>query len=1100
MSEISEQSKPTATATLADDREAVLEGLNEAQRAAVTHLGGPLLIVAGAGSGKTRTLTKRFEWLVRSGVPAERILALTYTNDAAAELAERIEAALGEQIEDTNATTFHALCIDLLKDEAAAAGLNPFFSTAMDADRVAIMLARLNELSFDRLALRGNAAGVIGEMLGFIDRLKEECVDPAELLRYADSALADAIDPDARENAELLIEQAQFYAMHDQFLREAAALDFGGMQLAFYKLLAGNEDVRRRISRRYDHVLVDEFQDTSYVQLEILRMLTQDHRNIAAVGDDDQSIYRFRGASPRSIRNFGDRFGEHRRVELELNYRSAPAIIDAARSVVGIIDPDRRVEKNLTAATDKPGNVQFWHAASEVAEAQAIVAEIERLISEENVEPREIAVLAAARTHVNALVERLAVHQIPYVLDSKDFFRRAEIRVPLSWLKVLANPTLNEDAWRMLTAAPIKLDSAEYAALMRWMSKNKHPHVVAALRTAGRSKQFSPETLDKIRVFVETYDAAAGMLDELTPGEFVIRLINRISLKGDIALRGGRGAPDRLANLAKLQRLAEEFSARRPQATAREFALYITGMADAGLDEACETAAADPNSVRVMTAHGSKGLEFDYVFVPGMNSRRWPGASNRGKYDIPAALIREPVSPPIGKNPQRESHIEEQRRLIHVAMTRARTQLVLSWFEADKQGHKVSPFYTEALTLTDGDEFDFEERPFESADFVYAEMESLRSRLMHAIDDTGAGLGEMRLDAGSEAPADFAHFAELIKLSAITHRLRHGQTIATALPEINDMLKISMSPAQRSEFENSELDQRLLASEQSLNHLAATIERLSPQLSNYIPVIGERLRLSASDISVYQRCPKMYEYEKVLRVPTREQSALRLGILVHNVLERYHRDLDPANVPDEAGCNERVSQLLDAAIATGGWGDSDDDRQLLQRARSMLAAYACSDYARPRGKVETEIKFSLQLPPSPAMTEIPVGGRLLSGIQVNGKIDRIEELDDGSARVIDYKTGAKKSAGEVAKDLQLALYRIAASEALGIEASSLIYYFLEHSNAAVEATASDERIAEVRETINSVADSIVRQEFAPDPEFSKCKFCAFNHVCPATEA
>ena len=498
--------------------ESVLDGLNESQRAAASHLGGPLLIVAGAGSGKTRTLTRRFEWLVRSGVPAERILALTYTNDAAAELAERIEGALGEHVEETNATTFHSMCMNLLRDEAAAADLNPFFSTATDPDRVTIMLARMNELSFDRLALRGNPAAVIGEMLKLIDRLKEECRGPSDLRAYAEGALADAVEPDERERAELLLEQARFYEQHELFLRDAAALDFGGMQFEFWKLLSANEQVRRAIAARYDHVLVDEFQDTSFVQLEILRMLTQEHGNIAAVGDDDQSIYRFRGASPRSIRNFGDRFGEHTRVELELNYRSAPAIVNAARTVLTPIDDSRRVPKELTAHDPaKPGEVQYWRGESEVSEAQAIVSEIERLIAESGVEPREIAVLASKRNHLDVLLDRLAVHDIPHRLDSRDFFARAEIRVPLSWLKVLANPTLNEDAWRMLTAPPVNLDSAEYAALMRWMSKNKQPHVVAALRTASRGKQFSPETLDKIRCFVDTYDAAAELLDELRP-------------------------------------------------------------------------------------------------------------------------------------------------------------------------------------------------------------------------------------------------------------------------------------------------------------------------------------------------------------------------------------------------------------------------------------------------------------------------------------------------------------------------------------------------------------------------------------------------------
>ncbi|MBI4898488.1 MAG: ATP-dependent helicase [Actinobacteria bacterium] len=1078
--------------------DAVLEGLNDSQRAAVTHLGGPLLIVAGAGSGKTRTLTRRFEWLVRQGVPVERVLALTYTKDAAGELAERIEHALGEHVEETNATTFHALCGNILRDESAATGINPFFTTATEADRVAIMLARLNELSFEHVQLRGNPAKEIGELLKLIDRLKEECVGPEELLRFAEGRLVDAVEPEERAEAEKLAEQARFYERHEHFLREAGALDFGGMQLQTYRSLSDDEDARRRVARRWDHVLVDEFQDTSYVQLEILRLLTLDHRNIAAVGDDDQSIYRFRGASPRSIVNFGERFGEHTRIELELNYRSAPAIIAAARGVVGMIGSERRVDKQLTAAEDKPGEVMFWHCANESAEAQAIVSEIEHLIAEADVQPRDICVLVSKRKHCEVLSARLAAHQIPFVLDSRDFFKRAEIRIPLSWLKVLANPQLNEDAWRMLCAPPIGVDSAEYAALMRWMTKNKLPDVIAALRDAvARGKQFSPETLDKLRGFLSLFDELAAGLDESSPSEYVIRLVHRIALKGTLVLRGGRGNPDRLANLGKLQRMAQEFASRRPQATAREFALYISAMSEAGFEVENETAEHDPNSVRVMTAHGAKGLEFEYVFMPGMNDDRWPGRRTPGG-EVPASLIRDPAPDPPGKDPRRERHVEDQRRLVHVAMTRARTRLVLSRFDSNSKTNKISRFYAEALALLEGEETDFQERPFEPSEFVFAELEHARAALMHTIDEAGAQLVEMRLDAHAGTPEDFARFAELIKLSALSHRLRHGQTIAEALPEINQMLTASMSPAQRAGFDRSELDERLLAGERYGQALERTLGALTPQLGNYVPTVGDRLRLSASDISTYQRCPKMYEYEKVMRIPVRDRSHLRLGILVHNVLERFHRDLGERRLSEDEARGE-LERLLEAGIATGGWGSSDDERQLLARAREMLSRYARGELAHPEGTVATEIMFSLKLPPSPAMADVTVGGKRLTGIQINGKIDRIDR-NDGQARLIDYKTGKKRTPGDLKKDLQLAIYRIAAEEVLGIEASSLTYYFLESDQPVVAAEAGDERVAEVRETINQVADRVVRLEFDPTPSYQICQFCAFSGVCPATEA
>lgn len=1096
-------SQPTAQISPIDPV-SVLDGLNDEQSSAVTHLGGPLLIVAGAGSGKTRTLTKRFEWLVAQGVQPERILALTYTNDAADELAGRIELALGDDTAEINASTFHSLCIDILREESAAAGLNPFFNTATGPDRVAIMLARLAELTFNEQSLRGNPAAVLGDLMEFIDRLKEECITPEQLLEFAEGKRIDAVDEKDQREAALLIEQAKLYAQHDQFLHDAAALDFGGMQFELCKLLSNNEEVRARVAGRFDHVLVDEFQDTTYVQLETLKLLVQDHHNIAAVGDDDQSIYGFRGASARSILDFEKRFGPATRVELELNYRSAPPIIDAARSVVTMIEPDRRVQKNLTAAVDKPGEVKFWHAASEAAEAQAIVGEIERLIADDGIEPRDICIIAKARKNVNVIAARLGAHEIPYSRDTKDFFNRAEIRIPLSWLKVLANPTLNEDAWRMLTAQPIGIDAAEFAALMKWMRRDKQPHVVEAMRSAVRSRQFTPECLDKIRQFLDIFDSAAGLFNELSPGEFTIRLINAISVKGSVLLEGGADAPDRLANLSKLQRMAEDFGSRNPEATAREFANFITGMAEAGFEETSESAEHDPNAVRLMTAHGCKGLEFDYVFVPGMIDTRWPGSRRSGK-GVPEALIHNPMPPLVAKDPARAAHIEETRRLAHVAMTRARTQLVLSWFDGpkDKRATKPSEFFGEAMLAVDGEDERIEERDFETGDFVYAEMEDLRETLMKSIAVSGAELGEMRLDASAGTAGDFARFGELIKLSALTHRLRHGQTVAEALPEINAMLTVSMSPAQRSEFEGSDLDDRLLLAEERAELLGKKIAGATPQLTNFLPVVNNRLRLSASAIGTYQRCPKQYEYETVMKIPTPDQSHLRLGITVHNVLERYHKDLDEPLPPEAA--RAKLEKLLQQQVATGGWGKTDDDRQLLERARAMLERYADSDFAQPEGPVRTEVGFSLKLPPTELMKTTPVGGKILDGIQINGKIDRIDTLPDGTQRVVDYKTGHDKKGAtalrnQVATEVQLAIYKYAGARELGIDAKGLAYYFLEAKDPVIEAEATDEHVAEVVATIDEVADKIISLDFEPKPEFQKCKSCSFRHVCPATEA
>ena len=434
-------------------------------------------------------------------------------------------------------------------------------------------------------------------------------------------------------------------------------------------------------------------------------------------------------------------------------------------------------------------------------------------------------------------------------------------------------------------------------------------------------------------------------------------------------------------------------------------------------------------------------------------------------------------------------------------MTRARTQLVLSWFEAPSRLNKVSPFYTEALVLTEGEEQTFEERAFDTGEFVYAELDRLRGELLRGVDVAGAQLGEMRLDAGSDTPADFARFAELIKLSALTHRLRQGQTIAAALPEVNDLLKGTMSPAQRSEFENSALDQRLLDAEQHAGALHDALAATTPQLGNFVPTVGDE---PAPQRVGHRHLPALPEAVRVREGAADPDARAEPPAARHPGAQRARAlpprprrpPLDRAGVRqrDRGACSRRPSPPAAGATAT-------TTASCLQRARKMLARYADGEYARPDGVTETEVKFSLKLPPTAMMQKTPVGGKLLAGIQINGKIDRIDRDEGGDgARLIDYKTGKKKSVKDVQKDLQLALYRLAASEVLGIDASQLIYYFLENEDPTVQADATEEHVAEVRETIDEVADQIVTLDFAPTPSYQICQFCAFNHVCPATEA
>src|SRR4051794_26971013 len=311
-----------------------LDGLNRPQRAAVTHPGGPLVIVAGAGTGKTRTLTCRFAWLVEQGSAPDEILALTFSSPAAAEMRERLEALLEAPYEELHVDTFHAFCARLLQDEALEAGLDPFFASVTPADRLALLLERIDELTLRRHEIRGNPAPLMASFVSRIDRLKDELIEAREYVAYAQKLEAVAESDAERAHAGRELEFARVYADHDALLAERGALDFGDLAMHAFRLLHEKPHVRERIASRYRQILVDELQELKFSEGLVLRMLAQDHRNLWAAADDDQAIHRLRGAWRKNIADFRAEYPDARVVRLERSYRYGRRILHAARAVL----------------------------------------------------------------------------------------------------------------------------------------------------------------------------------------------------------------------------------------------------------------------------------------------------------------------------------------------------------------------------------------------------------------------------------------------------------------------------------------------------------------------------------------------------------------------------------------------------------------------------------------------------------------------------------------------------------------------------------------------------------------------------------------------
>ncbi|HEY1595368.1 MAG TPA: ATP-dependent DNA helicase [Thermoleophilaceae bacterium] len=1045
-----------------------LDGLAAAQREAVTHPGAPLLVLGGAGSGKTRVLTRRFGWLVEEGTPADGVLALVFSPAAAAELREQVEDLTGAAGLDLWVETFHSLSTRLLQDEALEAGLDPFFSPVTPADRLALMLDRIEDLTLRRHEIRGNPAPLLASFIARIDRLKDEMVSAAEYSAWARRLAERCRDGDdaGRVHAERELEFAQVYADHDRLLAESGSLDFGDLVLHAFRLLHEKPHVRTRVAERLRHVLVDEYQEVNFAQGALLRMLAQEHRSVTVAGDDDQAIHRFRAASRKNLLDFEREYEDCRVVRLEQSHRAGKAILEAAGAVVA--GGGERIEKRLRGG--RGGSVAFWRCRSERAQAQALAAECERLVSQEGVPPDEICVLVrSVREEGPTIAAALEERAVPFRLTgSAAYFQRTEVRDVLAWLRLLADPGDSGAVVRALSRPPIELRSVDIARLTQH-ARRRRLDMVAGVVAACDGPQLSPEGRDRAQAFLRLYRSASAAFAEMRPDQFVHRLIERIGLRRQQVFAAHADTVERLVNIAKLSELASAYMRRQPDAAPRDFVRYVAAMAEAGLREE-EAAPEDlPPAVQVMAMRSAKGREFDYALVGGLSAGRMPGTSRRGSGDaVPAELIKEEL-PDDG----RSAHDDEMRRLLHVAMTRARKGLVLAWAEGGERS-RPSPFYEEARAALRAGEELREEELFGPAEGLHSTFRMLRDELLDSVSSVGSRLSEMRLDTYLDVSQSVVRYLELLKVAALIERERDGQSLAQALPEVNELLLQEVTHDQRELFLSSALDDYLADTERDERRRAEAISGGDQSLETFIPRRGDGLMLSASDIETYRLCPLKYKFARVFRIPQEPTINQRFGIVVHQVLERFHQA--------GGGSLDDLMHLFEASWRRSGFGDSNDELQFREKAVEALRRYWELDLSRDSEPVWFERSFAFKL-----------GPHLL-----RGRVDRVDLHPDGRYELIDYKTGRPKTAEDLSEDIQLSLYQMGARESWDLRTAAQSYYYV-LDNEKVPVEHSEEELERVRGAVGTIAEGILAQDFDPTPSPEICAFCDYRIICPAAE-
>ena len=636
--------------------EQLLQGLNPAQYEAVIYQGGPLLIVAGAGSGKTRVLTHRIAYLLATGrARGSEILAITFTNKAAAEMRERLETLVGGAGKYMWVLTFHSACVRILRREHEAAGLSSSFSIydATDSQRLITLIVR--ELGIDPKRFTPKA------FANRISDLKNELITP---LQFAETA--NTSNPFERHLAEV-------YRAYNQRLKAANALDFDDIIMRTVQLLRAKPAIAQLYRRRFRHVLVDEYQDTNHAQYVLVRELVGvggqgPSGELTVVGDSDQSIYAFRGATIRNIEEFEKDFPNSHTILLEQNYRSTQNILSAANAVIS--QNDGRRAKNLWTALGDGEKIVGYVADSEYDEARWVSQEIERLGEENGVRPGQVAVFYRTNAQSRALEEAFMRAGLPYkVVGGTRFYERKEIKDALAYLRAVDNPDDTVSLRRIFNVPKRGLGQKAEATLAAHAEQYGISFGQAISDAAGRARPQTPDgqiTLTppvaglatRTRTQVRRFDdILEGLRTQLREGAGVAELLDSaLDTSGYLAeLRASDDPQDasRVENLAELHAVAEDFQQENPTGTLAEFLERVSLVADS--DQIPDDDGGQ-GQVTLMTVHTAKGLEFPVVFVTGFEDGTFP--HSRSLAD--------------------ESELAEERRLAYVALTRARERLYLT--------------------------------------------------------------------------------------------------------------------------------------------------------------------------------------------------------------------------------------------------------------------------------------------------------------------------------------------------------------------------------------------------------------------------------------
>ncbi len=1065
--------------------------LNPEQRAAVEHEGGPLIVLAGPGTGKTRVLIQRAAHLIgERGVRPESVLALTFTNKAAGELQRRLAESLGSSTlaERVTASTFHSFGLRLIRRLADVAGLWAEPRIIDEGQQKSLLRAIATESGAGVAEFPYNPAAIVEPAARFVSQAHDRGLFGDEAVGYAEAwraRLGEVGESDAeRAEAERCRRFSALAGMYREFESRCRArgwVTFGDLLLIPLRVLRENAAVRAMVREEYRHILVDEFQDTNLVQLELLKQVARRDHDLCVVGDDDQAIYAFRGSNQRSFAQFAEHWAPVTQVTLTRNYRCSEVVLRSAAEIINHCDDRFAPDKTTIVGTEaqRGGEPIAMVLYPGTVGAGPSVAEMIRRAVANGAKWGDFGVLTRRGAMLAEIAAALEAGGIPVdVPEAREEFRDPGVRDLMAWLRLLHDPFDNGSAVRVLTRPPFNVPILQVTQMMR-------THAVSSAQE--EAEQPEAKETPAVRSFVESLEGRreeafvrfAGVfakLREIAATEPVDRVVVETVTRAGLAGAEALGPAEHEARLTALARVLRFVRERQPNldppGRVGEFLRYFDDLeerdraegrsAEARMDDGVELSKVD--AVRVLTAHASKGLEFDTVLLLPVS---------KGGDDFPMTRQREdegemPADLAVGGETTR---MNEERRLFFVAMTRAQRRLVLMSASTQSSGRRRNPsiFWEEVMGAGPA-------VPTIAGELTVDDVALSRTEAV-VFSGAGAGLGA---GAAREMTAVRHDLAEALHVMTQTGADSKGyaelQERVAALGAAMTALSAATEAEARARLEAFPLSPAVRAlAEERLERAAGAALAITP--TTLRP--GAPLRLSFSDIRMYLDCPRCYWLRRVVGVPERFVEGVNFGSIVHRSLEFFYKRLRDV----EAGVLEGPPPDLEALLAIGRRAyeelrrpEEPFARQMVERIELALRRYHAEMHSPELNPVEVELAITFDYEHKGVAH------------QMAARIDRVDF--DGRYHVIDYKTGAdrKKYLEPPKDDLQMGIYYLALQQYLEEEEpAGTAQYWLVSSCSRGAVDFADLKLETIRRHIGKAIDGILAGQWRLEKPCRRCE-------------